>query len=69
MLRKEVFKELPPLVEYILKLLGKSLVEVLWKLNDGGESLLVVLFLLGLAGFNFLVDLCVIHIDGYKKAK
>jgi len=40
-LRKEVFKELPPRVEYTLTPLGKSLVEVLWKLNDWGESLLV----------------------------
>ena len=40
-LRKEVFKELPPRVEYTLTPLGKSLVEVLWKLNDWGELLLV----------------------------
>jgi len=40
-LRKEVFKELPPRVEYTLTPLGKSLVEVLWKLNDWAESLLV----------------------------
>ena len=37
---KQSFHELPPRVEYSLTPLGKSLVEVLWKLNAWGELLL-----------------------------
>ncbi|WP_312460092.1 winged helix-turn-helix transcriptional regulator [Sphingobacterium siyangense] len=37
---KQSFDELPPRVEYSLTPLGKSLVEVLWKLNAWGELLL-----------------------------
>ncbi|WP_448138151.1 winged helix-turn-helix transcriptional regulator [Sphingobacterium siyangense] len=39
-LTKQSFHELPPRVEYSLTPLGKSLVEVLWKLNAWGELLL-----------------------------
>ncbi|UQA77776.1 helix-turn-helix transcriptional regulator [Sphingobacterium siyangense] len=39
-LTKQSFQELPPRVEYSLTPLGKSLVEVLWKLNAWGELLL-----------------------------
>jgi len=37
---KQSFHELAPRVEYSLTPLGKSLVEVLWKLNAWGELLL-----------------------------
>ncbi|PSK92526.1 winged helix-turn-helix transcriptional regulator [Taibaiella chishuiensis] len=39
-LSKEIFKELPPRVEYTLTPLGQQLVAVLWQLNDWGKILL-----------------------------
>lgn len=39
-LMKQSYHELPPRVEYSLTPLGKELVDVLWKLNDWGNSLL-----------------------------
>ncbi len=40
-LAKEIFKELPPRVEYRLTSLGQQLVTVLWQLNDWGKLLLL----------------------------
>lgn len=39
-LRKVTYDQLPPRVEYYLTPLGAQLVEVLWKLNQWGETLL-----------------------------
>ena len=38
-LEKVSFNELPPRVEYSLTEIGKKLVLVLWRLNDGGKCL------------------------------
>lgn len=40
LLRREVFNELPPRVEYSLTEIAKPLVDILWKLDDWGKLLL-----------------------------
>lgn len=37
---REIFKELPPRVEYTLTELGEKLVKILWELNDWGKLLI-----------------------------
>lgn len=40
LLKREVFKELPPRVEYSLTEMAKPLNDILWALNDWGKVLL-----------------------------
>lgn len=40
LITKEVFKEVPPRVEYSLTERGNRLVRVLWELNEWGKTLL-----------------------------